>query len=179
MSELNSEIPKDAKTVYVNTQRVFLEDNGDPFFEKVTETRKFNTYLKQYEKTPSEKKTEKVTPSEMGFTRKETWTIYIEKTDTSELENTTVYYEMELTFTIPEEARYRYYYFRKAQSGRVFLIMLESGVCSEVSINDKEFTTRGKAKRLPENTILKRGSPKFTLSSSGELERRLSENEIW
>jgi hypothetical protein len=54
----------------------------------------------------------------------------------------------------------------------------EAGICSEVSINS-ELVTRGKAVKLPENSLVPKNAPIFRLSASGELEREIQESSIW
>jgi hypothetical protein len=167
----------------VDMGKIFLEPDGSLYFVKRTQTFKFimlNANGEEvFSKNPIKTETTRVTPESLGYTKKAEWTVYVYKEMKDELEDIKVFYEMPLIFEIPNEARYKTAYFRKARSGRVFLMWFNSGTCSEISINDPEFTKRGKAKKLPENTILQKGSPIFTLSANGELERRLSENEIW
>lgn len=178
-----TEQPKDKTVEFTNFGRVYEEKDGSLYFIKTTETFKFllinGNGEEVYSKTPSKTEKTHVTPESLGYTKKETWMIYVYKTERDELEDKTVFYELPLTFEIPEEKRYKTAYFKKAKSGRVFLAWFDSGTTSEISINDTEFTKRGKSKRLPEDTIIQKNAPIFTLSASGELERRLSENEVW
>lgn len=168
---------------FINMGKVFLDEKGELFFVKTTETFKFllinSNGESVFSKTPTKTEETHVKPETLGYTKKATYEIFVFKTEKDELEDKTVYYSMVLTFEVPNEQRYKTAFFRKAKSGRVFLTWFDSGTSSEVSINDKEFTSRGKAERLPEDTILKRGSPIFTLNGNGELERRLQENEVW
>jgi hypothetical protein len=163
--------------------KVFLDENGAIYFIKEVKTFKFITVNPNgesiYNKTAIKTEEKRITPEQLGYTKSAKWDIYVYKTEHEELEDKTVYYSMTLNFAIPEEKRYKTAYFKTTQSGRVFLTWFESGTCSEVSINDPEFCTRSKAKRLSEDTILQRGSPIFTLSAEGILERRLQENEIY
>jgi hypothetical protein len=167
----------------VDTGKVYLEQDGSVYFLKTIQTYQFLMVNQNgdniYSKTATETQTEHVTPEQLGFTKKASWEIYVYKTEHEELEDKTVYYSMTLYFEIPLETRYRTAYFKIAKSGRVFLKWFDSSSCSEVSINDPEFCKRGKAKRLPEDTILQRNAPVFTLSSSGELERRLDSEAVW
>ncbi|MGD0158863.1 MAG: hypothetical protein ABSB89_01030 [Candidatus Bathyarchaeia archaeon] len=173
----------DIKT-YVNMGRVFEDEKGELYFIKTTEKRKFIMRSSDngepiFEKTPCATKEEHVTPSELGFTKKDTRDIYVYKTENSELEEQTVYYSMTLTFEIPQEKKYKTAYLRKAKSGRVFLVWFDSGCSSEVSVNDSEFCKRSKGKRLEPDTIINRNAPIFTLSASGELELRLDSSKVW
>jgi hypothetical protein len=121
----------------------------------------------------------KVRPSELGFEKKKIWEIYVYKVieNTESLENQKIYYSLELIFTVPEEKRYSTAFLHQAKSGKVFLKWFDSGTCSEVGINDKEFSSRGKLKRLPENTMIPKNAPIFRQSTNGELEREIS--DIW
>lgn len=174
---------QDDLRTYVDMGRVYETEKGELYFIKTIETRKFirisDSGEPVFERMPSDKKTEHITPTELGFSKKETWTVYVYKTENDELEEKTVYYELPLNFEIPQEAKYKTAYFKKAKSGRIFLTWFNSGTCSECSVNDGEFVKRGKAKRLEPDTIIKRGAPIFTLSASGELERRLDSSLIW
>lgn len=121
----------------------------------------------------------KVRPSELGFEKKKTWEIYVYKIveNTEALENQKIFYSLELIFEVPNEKRYSTAFLHQAQSGKVFLKWFDSGTCSEVGINDKEFSSRGKLKRLPENTRIAKNAPIFRQSTNGELEREIS--DIW
>jgi hypothetical protein len=123
----------------------------------------------------------KVRPSELGFEKKKVWKIYVYKVieNTEALENQKIYYSLELIFEVPQEARYKTAYLHKAQSGKVFLRWFDSGSCAECSINDKEFCSRGKLRRLPENTRIAKNAPIFRQNANGELEREISEEAIW
>jgi hypothetical protein len=173
---------QDKTVTRVNMGRVYEKD-GSLYFAKTTKTFKFLLINQQgesvYSKTPSEIKTENITPETLGFSKRESWEIYVYKTTHEDLEEKTEYYSMLLTFAVPNEARYKTAYFKKAKSGRVFLTFFDSGTCSEVSINSPEWTTRGKARKLAPDTILNRDAPVFTLSASGELERRLDSEKVW
>jgi len=124
----------------------------------------------------------KKTPEELGFKREESWTVYVYKTIQSPetLTDETVYFEMELKFAFPtdEPRKWKNQYFYRARSGKIMLRDFESGVCSEVGINS-ELITRGKAKKLPENSRIPNNAPIFRLSSSGELEREVNQNPIY
>lgn len=172
----------DKKVSYVDMGKVFEEQDGSLYFIKTTETFKFLLMNQNgeniYSKT-AEIKTEHVTPEQLGFSKRENMEIFVYKTEHEDLEDKTVYYSMTLEFSIPNEARYKTAYFKKTKDGRVFLKWFDSSCCSEVSINDPEFTKRGKARKLPNDTILKRDAPIFTLSASGELERRLDSEKVW
>ena len=124
----------------------------------------------------------KVRPSEMGFAKTQTMDIYVYKTiqNPDKLQDETVYFSMELTFAFPadEPKKWLNMYFYKARSGRIMLRDFESGVCSECSINS-ELVTRGKAVKLPENSLIAKNAPIFRLSASGELEREIQESSIW
>jgi len=128
------------------------------------------------------KLTGKKRPEEMGFKKEETWAIYVYKMIQSpeSLTDETVYFEMELKFAFPadEPRKWKNQYFYKARSGRVMLRDFESGIASEVSINS-ELVVRGKAKKLPENSMIPKTAPIFRLSSSGELEREIQDSSIW
>jgi len=178
MSETN-----DKTNSFINFGKVFEEKDGSIYFLKTTETFKFLMVNQNgediYAKTPMKTEQTHVTPEQLGYTKKAEWTVFVYKEVKDELEDIKVFYELPLIFEIPSEQRYKTAYFKKAKSGRVFLMWFNSGTCSEISINDLEFTKRGRAKKLPENTIIQKGSPIFTLNASGELERRLQENEIW
>lgn len=167
----------------VDMGKIFLEPNGSLYFLKTVETYQFITITPNgdsiYSKTPIKIEKTHITPEQMNFTKKASWDIYVYKTVHEDLEDRTDYYSMTLTFEIPEEKRYKTAYFYKVKNGRVFLKWFDSGTSSEVSINDSEFCKRGKAKRLPENTIIQKNAPIFTLSSSGELERRLDSENVW
>jgi len=168
----------------VDTGKVFLEQDGSIYFLKTVETYQFlmvnpNNGENIYSKTPMKTEQTHITPEMLKFSKRETWDIFVYKTNNDELESRTEYYSMTLTFTVPSEKRYFSAFLKKVKSGRVFLTWFDSGTCSEISINDGEFTSRGKARKLAPDTILQKGSPIFTLSASGELERRLSENDIW
>jgi hypothetical protein len=166
-------------TEFVNMGKVFIDEKGDIFLVKTTQHYKFLLINQNgepvYEKQPFKVEETHITPETLGFTKKASWEIYVYKTEHEELEEKTVYYSMLLNFEVPSEARYKTAYFRVAKTGRIILCWLDSSTASEVSINDKEFCTRGKAKRLPENSIIQKGSPVFTLNGNGELERRLEE----
>lgn len=174
---------QDKTVARVNMGRVYEEKNGSLFFVKTTKTFKFLLINPNgeavYSKTPISTKTEHVTPEQLEFKKKESWEIYVYKVEHEDLEEKTVYYDMTLTFQVPNEARYKTAYFKKAKSGRVFLIFFDSGTCSEVSINSPEWTTRSKARKLAPDTILNRDAPVFTLSASGELERRLDSEAVY
>jgi hypothetical protein len=178
MSETN-----DKTNSFINFGKVFLEPDGSLYFVKTTETYKFITLNSNgeevFSKNPTKTETTHVTPESLGYTKKAEWMIYVYKEVKDELEDKKVYYSMLLTFEIPEEKRYKTAYFKKAKSGRVFLMWFDSGCTSEVSINDPEFTKRSKAVRLKEDTILQRTAPVFTLSANGELERRLDSEAVW
>jgi len=174
---------KDKTITRIDTNKVFVDEKNELYFLKTVETYQF-LMLNQngesvHSKTPQKTETTHVTPEMLGFSKRESWDIFVYKTNHSELEDTTEYYSMTLTFEVPNEARYKTAYFKKVHSGRVFLKWFDSGCSSEVSINDPEFTKRGKARKLPPDTILKRDAPVFTLSSSGELERRLDSEAVW
>jgi len=119
----------------------------------------------------------KVRPSELGFSKRQTWEIYVYKVleSTETLENQKIFYNLELIFTIPEENRYKTAFLYRAKSGKVFLKWFDSGTCSEVGINDKEFSSRGKLKRLPEDTMIPKDAPIFRQNANGELEREISD----
>jgi hypothetical protein len=174
---------KDKTVEIVDYNKVFVDEKGALYLNKKIKTYPFllvNAYGDNvYAKDPSKVEIVHVTPESLGFTKKETWIIYVTKTDTTELENTTAYYEMPLYFEVPNEARYKCAYFLKVTSGRVSLRWLDSGTDAAVSVNDAEFCKRGKARKLPENTILKRGAPIFTLNANGELELRLDSEAVW
>lgn len=164
---------------FVNMGKVFVNEKNELYFIKTTETFQFKGLNADKDEVYGKDaiKTERthVTPEQLGFTKKATYEIYVYKIEHDDLEEKTVYYSMLLNFEIPNEQRYKTAYFKTAKSGRVSLMWLDSGTCSEVSVNDSEFCKRSKAKRLSEDTILKRGSPIFTLNGNGELERRLEE----
>lgn len=166
----------------VDFNRVYIEQDGSLYFIKTTKTYKFLLINQDgrsiYGTTPIKTEQSHVTPESLGYTKKATWDILVYKTVEGEgLEKETIFYSMTLNFEVPNEARYRTAFFKKTRSGRVFLKWFDSSCCSEVSINDEEFCKRGKAKRLPEDTIIQRNAPIFTLSSSGELERRIEAND--
>ena len=124
----------------------------------------------------------KVRLSELGFEKQKIWGVYVYKVieNTESLENQKIFYSLELIFAVPNEARYKTaYLFQTAKSGKVFLRWFDSGSCAECSINDKEFCSRGKLKRLPENTRIAKNAPIFRQNANGELEREISEEAIW
>jgi len=123
----------------------------------------------------------KVRPSELGFEKKKIWEIFVYKIveNTEALENQKIFYSLELIFEVPNEARYKTAFLHQAKSGKVFLRWFDSGSCAECSINDKEFCSRGKLRRLPENTRIAKNAPIFRQNSNGELEREISEDAIW
>jgi hypothetical protein len=136
-----------------------------------------------FEKTDEKHKVlAKVRPSEMGFMKEESWTVYVYKNIQSpeSLTDEQVFFEMKLKFAFPkdEKKKWKYQYFYRARSGRIMLRDFESGIASEVSINS-ELVTRGKAKKLPQNSRIPKTAPIFRLSSSGELEREIQESSIW
>lgn len=121
----------------------------------------------------------KVRPLEMGFKREETAQIYVFKEIQSaeNLDNETVYFDMPLTFAFPEdeERKWRYCYFYKCKSGRIMLRDFESGVCSGVGINS-ELVKRGRAKKLPQDTLIPKNAPIYKINLNGELGRQLPES---
>lgn len=177
MTDENSEIPKDRITAYLNGERLFLNEKGEPFFNRTLTVEKWNSYLKLYEKHPELTRVEPVTVETLGYKKHADYNIFIYKVEKDELEDETVYYSMTLSFDIPEEARYRYFYFKKVRSGKIMLCQLDSGCVSEASVNG-EFVSRGKAKKLPPDTMLKLDSPIFTIEN-GELTRRVEVNTIY
>jgi len=174
---------QDKVNSFTNMGKVFEEPDGSIYFLKKTETYKFIMVNQNgdsvYEKTPFKTETSHVTPESLGYSKHESWDIYVYKVNHSELEDTTEYYSMTLNFQVSSEKRYSTAYLKKSKSGKVFLTWFNSGCCSEISINDSEWTTRSKAKKLSPDTILQRNAPVFTLSSSGELERRLDSEQVW
>ena len=123
----------------------------------------------------------KVRLSELGFEKKKIWEVYVYKVveNNEALENQKLFFSLELIFEVPNEARYKTAYLYQAKSGKVFLKWFDSGTCSECSINDKEFCSRGKLKRLPENSRISFNAPTFRQNANGELEREISEEAIW
>ena len=124
----------------------------------------------------------KVRPSELGFEKQKIWEVYVYKVveNNEALENQKLFFSLELIFAVPNEARYKTaYLYQTAKSGKVFLRWFDSGTCSECSINDKEFCSRGKLKRLPENSRISFNAPTFRQNANGELEREISEEAIW
>lgn len=130
----------------------------------------------------SKKITGKKRPSDFGFLKETSWTVYVYKTIQSpeSLTDEVAYFEMELKFAFPEDEKKKWknQYFYRARSGRIMLRDFESGVCSEVGVNS-ELVSRSKAKKLPENSRIPKTAPIFRLNSSGELEREIQENSIW
>ncbi|MGA2522908.1 MAG: hypothetical protein ABSF65_01995 [Candidatus Bathyarchaeia archaeon] len=124
----------------------------------------------------------KARPEQFGFKKEESWRIYVYKTiqNPDKLQDEQVFFSMTLTFAFPidEPKKWINQYFYKARSGRIMLRDFEAGICSEVSINS-ELVTRGKAVKLPENSLVPKNAPIFRLSASGELEREIQESSIW
>jgi hypothetical protein len=172
------------KTIsHIDSNKVFIEKDGSLYLIKRIQTFKFLMVNQNgdsvYEKTPFKTETLHVTPESLGYSKHESWDIYVYKVDHSNLEDKTEFYSMTLNFQVPDEKLYKTAYFKKVKSGRVFLMWFNSGTCSEVSINDNEFCKREKARKLPEDTLIQKNAPIFTLSSSGELERRLDSDAVW
>lgn len=137
-----------------------------------------------FNKTDKDGKIEKVRPSDLGLIKSLSKNIFIKKfvQSTESLENETVYFDQEIEFRIPNEARYKPAFLYKCKSGRIVIRWLDSGCTSEVGINDSEFCDRTthKAKKLPENTLI----PKKTLiyvqnPNNGELELEINSETIW
>jgi hypothetical protein len=121
-------------------------------------------------------------PSELGYSKEMSSTVYVYKEIQSEenLTDSTVYFEMELKFSFPEEKRFKYAYFYKAKSGKVFVRDFDSAICSEVGINDNTFVTRGKTHKLPENSRIPLDAPIFRLNAqTSELERQVTINPLF
>jgi hypothetical protein len=174
---------QDKTVVSVSGNKVFIEQDGSLYLIKTTKTYKFLLINQDgksiYGTSPSKIEKTHVTPESLGYTKKAEWLIYIYKVNHSDLQDTTEFYVMPLYFEVPDEKRYRCAYFFKTKSERVFLKWFDSASCSEVSINDPEFCKRGKATKLASDTILLKNAPIFTLSASGELERRLDSEAVW
>lgn len=177
MSETN--IPKDATRTKIDMTKVFLDEKTqEPYVLRTIKTFKFNTYERRYELDPYDTKKERVTPSELGLQKTQSTNIFVVKTDTSELENQMVYYDMLLTLEMEDTRANKYKYFKKVKSGRIFLVDLESAVSSLVGVNS-EYVKRGKVRKLQENTLISKDMPVYTLNANGELELRLDSDNVW
>jgi hypothetical protein len=127
-------------------------------------------------------KREKVRPEEIGFQKTFTREIYVHKTivSTESIANEVVWFSMTLTYTVPNEARYKYYYLYKVRSGEIFFkdFSGQPCPCAKIEANDPEFVTRSREKKLPQNSILKKGIPVFEYDpTTGELRREVTASE--
>jgi hypothetical protein len=134
-----------------------------------------------------EDKTGKVTgqkrPEELGYSKTQTAKIFVYKQiqSTESLTNETVYFELELKFAFPEDEpkKYRYSYFYKTRSGRIMVKDFDSGVTYDCGINS-ELVTRGKPKKLEENSRIPFNAPVFRLNAqTNELEREVTINPLF
>lgn len=172
-----SEQPKDLETSYINRAKVFREEDGSIYFWKTITVEKWNDYLKKYVKHQELDRKEKVTPEQLQYFRSGSDKILVVKKIQSEdtLTDSEVVFEMELTFAFKNEELYRYQYFYRCRSGRIMVCDFASGCTFSAGVNDAQYVTRGKTKKLPENTLIPRNKDIYTLNSNGELELRLRE----
>jgi hypothetical protein len=167
----NPEYPKPLVSSCIN-QSVVFEDEEGIYFKKQVETVMWNDYLRRY----NDKGTiteEKIRPEQLGFSKELTTKVYVYKDiqSTENIQNETVWFEIELKFAFPEEKQYRYMWFYKTKSGRVFIRDFNFSNCITVGINDKTFVTQGKARKLDPETRIPRNSLRYRLNpATGELE---------
>lgn len=147
----------------INLDKVF-EDSEGIYFSKID----------------SDHVVSKVRPSEIGFSKTMSTTIFIEKTTQSEdvLSDTVSVFSQELTISVKSEARFKYIYLYKTKSGIVHQKDFESGSCSAVNINPEGQDSlieikRGRAKKLPNDSFLLKSVPIYTIRD-GVYERKLS-----
>lgn len=171
-----TEQPKPRETKYVNANVIF-EDSEGYYCNGEIVTEEWDNFQRRFKKTGS--RIVKVRMSELGLEKTASQEIYIIKkiSSSEQLSDEEVYFNCTLEWSFPDEARYKPYFWRVSKrSGEVFMVQLDSGVCSSAGINS-EFVKRKNVKKCPPDTrIPKNATNVFVLNpSTNELERKLPE----
>jgi hypothetical protein len=119
----------------------------------------------------------KISPEQCGYVKTTSLDIVVQKTisNPDSLSDEVVSFFMTLSFSMEPNAENRFRYFYKCRSGEIFIKDFEGlpYPCSKVSINDPAYVKRSRARKCPEDTLVKAGTPIFTLNKSNELERQV------
>lgn len=152
------------------------EDGSIYFIKRSWKVHRPSEWSTQWQNVEGSTTTEHVTPEQCKFIKSVKIEIVVAKqiqsTESLE-ENEEVYFKMPITIAVPKEDRYRFYYLYQTKNDKIFLKNLDSGGCMEVSLNNTEFCTKGKSKKLADNTLLPKSTRIYTLAKNGELELRI------
>lgn len=175
-----SEQPKPQTSYFISGDKVFIDEKG-AYLNKVCTTKEWDNFERKWKIV--ETHIDKIRPEQLSPPHLKTKTrkIYIVKDiqSANSLSDERVVFEMELHYAFPEgDKRFQYHYFVEPKSGVIYIKELDSGCCSEAGVNS-EFVSRGKAKKLPEDTLIPKNAPIFRINPQGELEREINSENVW
>jgi hypothetical protein len=164
------------------TSQIKFDEKLEPYFETIVETRSFDTVLREWRVTKTEKLKE--TLESHGYLKDFLVKLIIVKQKTNEdFQVEMGYYLGNYRFSVPMERANKYIFLQKVRSGEVFVTDVDSGVTSKAplsSCSEVEFQQEGRLQKISkteaEKLLLSRqaiGIFKINPTSS-ELERWLS-----